>query len=158
MSLTTFNGDFHFNGALSAKTFSPPASSVGNNAIAANAGIAATKLQHRHEKTYSQPNTTTTAETRILHVVKGANATVQNFRAGSIAPAIGGATVTVDLKKNGSSILTSVITLDNANVAYVVEEAAITAQPGRRRRSQHCHHGHGRRRHDTDRILRRCGD
>ncbi len=48
-----------------------------------------------------------------------------SFKAGSIVVCLTPATVTLDLKKNGVSILTAVITLDAANTPYVVEAAAI---------------------------------
>lgn len=104
-----------------------PDDCVGNDQVATGAGIAASKLEHQYEKNVTQPNTAATDETRVIHVVRGATATVQEFRAGSIAKAAGGATCTVDLKKNGSSILSSPITLDSGNSDYVPESAAVTS-------------------------------
>lgn len=95
--------------------------------IAAGAGLSASKLGHQHVAAYSQPNTTATTETRTLHVVHGLTGTVLAFKAGSIVPCVGGATITVDLKKNGSSILSSVITLNAASVARVVQAATISS-------------------------------
>jgi hypothetical protein len=48
------------------------------------------------------------------------------FKAGSVTACVGAATITVDLKKNGVSVLTATIVLDNANTARVVEAATIT--------------------------------
>jgi len=94
--------------------------------IAAGANLAASKLQHQYEKTFGQPLTAATSETRVIHVCKGAVGEVVAFKAGSIGVAAGNATVTVDLKKNGASILTAVITLDNANTTYIAEDAALS--------------------------------
>lgn len=93
--------------------------------IAATAAIQATKMVHQHSFKYSQPNTTATAETRTLHVAH-ASGTLVAFRAGSIAIAAGAATVTVDLKKNGTTVLSAVITLDSGNTARVSEDATLS--------------------------------
>lgn len=101
------------------------AGSVGDSQIAATAGIQATKLTHDHIRSHSQPNTTATTETRGIYVARNAG-TVVELSAGSIVANIGAATVTVDLKKNGVTILSGVVTLDNANTARVVEMGTIS--------------------------------
>ena len=50
---------------------------------------------------------------------------VDSFRAGSIAAAVGDSTVSVELKKNGTSVLAAAIALDNANTAYVPEAGSV---------------------------------
>jgi hypothetical protein len=100
--------------------------SITDQHIAPLANLAASKLQHQYAKTFSQPLTAATSETRVIHVCKGAVGEVVAFKAGSIGVAVGNATVTVDLKKNGVSILTAVITLDVGNTTYIVEEAALS--------------------------------
>lgn len=97
-----------------------------NADIAAGAGVVATKIQHQHELTFAQPNTAATAETKVVHVVKGATGTIVAFRAGSIVAATSTGVATVNLKKNGTTVLSAVITLDNANTAYIVEEGTIS--------------------------------
>lgn len=124
---TRISGDVHVDGALSCKTFTPVAASIGDSQIAAAAGIAATKLEHQHRLIFAQPNTTATAETRVVHVVRGATGTLTDVRAGSIAACTGNATMTVDLKKNGSSVLTAVITLDSTNTARVAEAGTLAS-------------------------------
>lgn len=124
--LDTLNHDVYVNGNLGAKTFSPPAGCIGNAAIAAGAGLAATKLQHQHEITYGQPGGAISfTERKVIHVIKGATGNVLNFRAGIRTACVGAATITFDLQKNGSSILTAVITVDNTKTAYQLTEAAI---------------------------------
>lgn len=123
---TRVEGDLYINGNLSSKTATPAAGSIVNASVASNAGISATKVQHQHRHVFTQPNTSATSETKAIYVCYGATGTVIAFSAGSIAAAVGAATVTVDLKKNGSSILTAVITLDNANTARVVEAGTLT--------------------------------
>lgn len=123
-------GDHHFTGAVTiGGTLAVPANSVGDNAIPAGAGISATKLEHRHQITYAQPNTAATSETRAIHVVYGATGTTLAVKAGSIAKAVGDATVTVDVKKNGTTILSGVITLDSGNTNRVAESGTVSV-PG----------------------------
>lgn len=57
----------------------------------------------------------------------GTTATVLQFAAGSIAKAVGDSTVTIDLKKNGSSILSAVITLDSGNTNRLLETATLSS-------------------------------
>jgi hypothetical protein len=125
MAASRHEGDHHFVGSVSMGTLVPSAGSVGNTSIAALAGIDAAKLEHRHQRTYAQPNTAATTETRALHVCYGATGTILAFRAGSIAKAVGDSTVTVDLRKNGSTVLSAVIQLDSGNTNRVVEAGTV---------------------------------
>jgi hypothetical protein len=127
MSMTRsadFPGDVNVSGALTARSFSPPAGSVGNFALTGGAGsyIDSAKIQRLLDKEYAQDSTTVaTVERRVLHTVKGATGALVEFGVGSVSIAIGAAAVVVDLLKNGSTILSATITLDNANTAYVLE-------------------------------------
>ena len=123
MAQTRLDQDVHVNGTLTAKVFSPPSGCIDNDAIEGGAGIDTTKLDHRHRKTYAISGTAASV-TYPIHIAKAAG-TVLSIEAASIAIAVGSATVTVDLKKNGSSILTAVITLDSGNTARVAEAGTI---------------------------------
>lgn len=120
-----FDGDLVVRGGLSAQSMTIPANAVGNAQIPAGAGITYTKLQQLRQPSYAQPNTAATTETRMMLAVRGATATVVELAAGAIVAAIGAATVTVDLKKNGVSILSGVLTLDNTTAAYVLKTATV---------------------------------
>jgi hypothetical protein len=126
MAQSKFEGDFYVTGDLSSKTFSPPAGSITNTAIRANAGVSATKLEHRFQSVVAQPNAAAVDETRVVHVVYGATGSIVAFSAGSIAKAVGDATCTVDLKVNGSSVLSAPIALDNANTNRVAEAGTVS--------------------------------
>jgi hypothetical protein len=121
------NGDMVIVGNLSATTMTPIANSVDENSLKSGVKLPASKLQAGTRKVYAQPNTSATSETRVLHRVYGATAAVVGFHAGVIGAAVGAATVTVDLKVNGTSILTSVITIDNTVAAYGSVAAALAA-------------------------------
>lgn len=104
-----------------------PASAVGETQVAAAAAISASKLQHQYQPVMAQPSATTAfTESRVVHVARGA-ASVIAFSVGSVVACIGAATITCDLKKNGVSILSATVVLDNANTARVVENGTITS-------------------------------
>jgi hypothetical protein len=124
--IASFNGDISVLGDFRCRTFTPPALSITDAAIAAAAGIKATKIQKPRLLRYAQSGTAA-AVTIPIYVCNGATATILSLKAGSIAPNIGVSTVTVDLKKNGTTILSAVITLDNANVARVLEAATLAS-------------------------------
>jgi len=119
-------GPLTVDGLLIPKTLSIPAGAVDDQAVAANADITSTKIEHQHRPIYAQESATTAiAETRTIHVVRGTSGKVDDFRAGSIVAATGNATMTVDLKKNGTTVLSAAIVLDSTNTARVPEAAVI---------------------------------
>ena len=121
----TLNEDLFINGHLTSKTAALPAGTVTNAMVNGSAAIAATKIQKVIQKTYNQTGTAASA-TVPIYECRGQTATLQYIRAGSIVACLTTATITVDLKKNGSSVLSAVITLDNANTARVSEAGTIT--------------------------------
>lgn len=112
-------------GTLIPAVLTIPSGTVTNAGVAAGADIDITKVRHLHNKTWGQPNSASTTETRVMHVAS-LPGQVLSVKAGSIAIAIGNSTVTVDVKKNGTSVLTAVITLDNTNTARVAEAGTIS--------------------------------
>lgn len=123
--MARFEENIHFASATFTDITLPDAS-VSNSTIVAGAGIEAEKLEHHHSITGNQPNTAATTETRVIHNVFGATGDTLAFEAGSIVAATGNATVTLDVLKNGTTILTGVITLDSGNTARVSEAGSIS--------------------------------
>lgn len=103
-----------------------PDGSIDADMIEDFAGIEYSKLQMEHRAGFGQANSAAVDETRAIAVIRGASGTLLSFKAGSIAAAVGNATCTVDLKKNGTTVLSSVITLDNANTARVSEAGTLS--------------------------------
>jgi hypothetical protein len=123
--MNRIEGDTHVAGTLTAQSLVPSSGSVTNTAVSATAAIVATKLQQQRVVTYSQESTTdATVERKVIHVVNGATGTVVSFKAGSVSVASGGGNAVIDLLKNGTTILSATITLDNVNTVYVVESAS----------------------------------
>ena len=115
---TVVQGDMRVTGNLSAGSISVPGSAITDANVAAGVlgnFIQASKIRQMYRPVYNQPNSAATSETRAAWTVYGATGQVLDVRAGSIVAAIGAATVTVDVKKNGTTILTAVITLNSSS-------------------------------------------
>lgn len=125
MPLQVIPNDVHIAGALSCQTLVPSSGSVGNSSVAASAGISASKLQKRTYAHYEQVHGTAATTQRIfIHRVKGATGVINSFKCGSSVLNIGAATISVQLKKNGSNILSAATVLDTSNTAFIAEDAA----------------------------------
>ena len=126
--MTRFDDDILFRGYVSLTGgVNLPAASVADANVAADAAVAATKLQHQHRAAYAQESATGAAsESRTIHVVVGATGTLQKFSAGCVVANIGDDTVTVDLHINGVTALSAVITLSSSESAYDVVDATLS--------------------------------
>lgn len=123
--MTRFDEDVFVAGTLAAQNMVLAANAVRNDAnVAPGAGIQASKLQHRHQITLPIfPHETDVASTRrVLYVVYAATATILKFAVGVTVAAGATTTVTIDLYKNGSSILLATFDLDNGDAAYDLVE------------------------------------
>lgn len=106
-----------------------PNGSWGDAQIGASSPILATKLKHQYAPAYAQPHGTAAATARaVVHVARSAG-DVSAIDCGIVVAAVGAATVTVDLRKNGSSVLTSVVTINNTHTAYTKVTGAINTAP-----------------------------
>jgi hypothetical protein len=124
MAQDIVNNDLLINGNVNCTQLTVSQASIADAAITASAKIQSSKLEHRFMPQYAQESATTaTSEARMVHRVRGATATILDYTAGVVVANAGGATVTFDLLKNGVSILTSVITIDNTTTAYTVKVA-----------------------------------
>jgi hypothetical protein len=123
---TVLQGDVTTTGVLNCKQLISREATITNAMIDPTAGIAATKIQKPRRIHYGQSGTAAAA-TIPIYVCNGATAAVESIRVGSIAACIGGATVTVDLKKNGTTILSSVVTLNSSNTARIVVDGTVSS-------------------------------
>jgi len=111
--------DGQFRGTVTFLHLVPSAGCVADAHVNPNAGIKASKLQHQHREVYAQESAqAAAAEARVVHVVKGAAGKVRTIKAGCVTPCVGNATITVDLLKNGASILTATFDLTSSESAY----------------------------------------
>src|SRR5574341_565405 len=104
MRAANFEGDIHVKGSVFATTTIPlPAGTVTDAMVNGSADIAATKLEHQHSLTYSQPSASAVvAETSGIFTCRGLTGTIVQFEAAIIGTIATGAdrTVTVDLQKS----------------------------------------------------------
>jgi len=121
------DGDWTVRGTLNCEAIALPQNSLtSTDQIRAGINIPADKTEQRFFPTWSQPNTAATTETRTLFVARRAG-TLNEVVAGSIAKAVGDSTVTVNVRKNGTTVLAAVITLDSTNTARVLEAGSVTS-------------------------------
>lgn len=118
MAQSQINQDLFVNGTLSCTTLRVPDSTIDDDAIVANAAIAATKLEHQYQVTQAYESATASADgAYTVAIVKGTTGALVQFEAGCVVPATGSDTCTVDLKKNGTTVLSAPITIDSSTVA-----------------------------------------
>ena len=99
---------------------------VENDHVAAGAGIAASKQEHGHRIVHAQESASPAADETIpVHVVHGTTGTLKAIKAGAVVAATGDATCTIDLLKNGVSILTGKISIDSGDAAYALVAGVI---------------------------------
>jgi len=94
-----------------------PAGEIENVDISASAAIAASKCQRSVTLSGFQSGTAADA-TIIVFFCKGATATIKSFTVSNLTANAGSSEVDVDLKKNGTSVLSAAITLDSTKAAY----------------------------------------
>jgi hypothetical protein len=124
MASSTLNSDIYVNGNLSARTFTPPASSITDTAIVGAAKIQASKLGHRNTFTTQLfgPTTTITALTQWLNLLRGGVGTLVSVAAAIAVQATGAdRTVNVDLQKSTgggafATVLSATILINNVTV------------------------------------------
>lgn len=108
-------------------TIALPANAVGNTQVSAASPLTVDKSVQQINCVYAQKHGAVVADDTgtFIHGALAAGV-VHSIQAWVRVIPVGAATVTVDLKKNGTTVLTAVITLDSGNVAYTVEIGAIT--------------------------------
>lgn len=128
-------GPKYFAGNVQFSTVNMPTgtnAAVGDAEVKTGAKIDASKLRRRMHARYSQGNVAAVSETRVLHIAYGAVGEVKAVRVSNIARATGNSTVTVNVRKNGTTILTGVITLTDINpgsATYGVAVGTVVSSP-----------------------------
>ena len=123
-------GGLHVDGNLTMKTIGLPAGGVVNTHVSENAGLDATKLKHQYEITQAQGSgDNVAAETQVRHLVYGTTGEVIAFEGGSIVAGLGTYEVTIDLLKNGTTVLTTPVVLTTNETAMEVVSSVIGTTP-----------------------------
>jgi hypothetical protein len=105
-------------GQLRAGSVVLPADCVTDTNVNGSSPLAAAKTRHRHLRTLAQAHgTAATAERRVVHVAHAAG-TVSAFRVGPVVAAVGDSTATLDLYKNGTTVLSGTVVVNSSKAAY----------------------------------------
>ena len=97
--------------------------------VSATADVSASKLEHQHRAIYSQESgTTAAADTRIIHVVHGTTGTLKAIKFGCVTACLVDAVITIDLLKNGVSILDAAFEIDSGDIAYALVAGVIDTE------------------------------
>lgn len=124
MASSKVDGDLIVNGTLRANNMQLPNNAVGNNQFNSADPLTASKQQHQYLVGLNQAHgTAATAERRAIHCAHAAG-TITDVVAGAVVAPVGDSTVTVDVYKNGVSVLSSALTLTSSGAAF--EETAGT--------------------------------
>lgn len=103
------------------------ANCVGDAQVNAANPIACAKLKHQHAVTKGQVHSTNaSAERRVMHIVNGAGV-ISKFRVTQTLAATGDSTATIDLYKNGASILSSTIVINNGQADRAITDGALSS-------------------------------
>lgn len=115
------DGDLVVTGGLAVGgSFAIPAGSVGNAAVQAGANIDPSKLGQDRSITMelTAHAVDAVAIRKVLHRVKGATGTLISFKVGATVAATSTGEAVIDLKKNGTTILTGTLTLTASQAAF----------------------------------------
>jgi hypothetical protein len=132
---TTIQGDLSVNGQISAKTLAIPNGTIDDDAVASGSAgdfIAASKLTHRVALSVNQKTgTDVVAETRTVHVTKGAATAIALYVVCDAKPSTD-KTVTVDVKKSTggaafATLLTGVVTVSSASTIRVPQSGTFAS-------------------------------
>lgn len=124
--------DVRVNGNFSARSFSAPSGSIGNAAIAASAGIDASKVIHRHAIRYAQPSGSDVASaTQLVHTFRNTATIVAVEVVTQTAPTGGDKEFTVDVKLGNQStafatILSAPIEVDSTVASREVKVGSLS--------------------------------
>ena len=128
---TTFTNDVQVNGNLSVGTFSIPDGTVDDDAVAAGADIDGAKLQKVPQPIYKygQFDDAAVADDQVVYIAEAA-ATVEEVAFGCYtAPTGADRTIDVEVKKNGTTILSSAIRIDNDDSDRDMLAGTLAASP-----------------------------
>lgn len=124
-SQSIIDGDLTVRGAVRPTTLKVPPGSVGDAGFSASDPLTAAKQEHQHQPAYAQAGGSAAADDRRVFHVAYAAGSVFSVRAGVTTACLGDSTITVDVQKNGATILSAPVVIDSTNAAYAREAASV---------------------------------
>ena len=120
----TIDGNVNVRGTLVARALAVTSAFVTNDNVTANAAIDPLKLRHQHTGLLAQLHgQAATAERRAIRLVRGAGRIVSVRACLSVACS---GNATINLLKNGTSVLTAALVLNNLNTPFTAVDATVS--------------------------------
>lgn len=116
-------GDMQVTGGFSAGSMSISAGAVTDSSVASGAAISTAKMNHRFKASLQQA--APAATTALVTTINGATGTIRSFKCNAVTKHSSGST-TIDLKKNGTTVLSSTVVLDSGNTNYIAEAGTLS--------------------------------
>lgn len=120
---TVIYGDLQVTGGLSSGSLTIASGTVTNAMVASGAALDTAKMLHRYKASVRQA--TPAALTELVSVCNGLTGTIRSFKCVSAVKHTSGST-TIDLKKNGTTVLSSTVVLDSGNTNYIAESGTLS--------------------------------
>lgn len=127
--MTTFDTDIYVRGRLRCDQLDVPNDSITNENFDANNPLEAVKQEHQYRVNVRQNHGGAVVARRETVHVAYSDGDVVGVRMQVSVAAIGDSEVTIDVLKNGVSILTAPKVIDNALTAYTTDVAGIASAP-----------------------------
>jgi hypothetical protein len=124
MPANVIYGDMYVGGNFTCQTFTCPTNSIPSAAIDSNNPIAATKQEHQYLPGHRQTGNVAAA-TDEVHEAYAAG-TINAFRAKIRTAPAAANSYTIDLKKNGTSVLSAPIAVDSTTTPNAVLTGTVT--------------------------------
>lgn len=112
------SGDLNVGGRFTCGAFEAPNDSVGNSAFRSDEPLDAVKQEHQYGPLYTQKKGVAVAADSTIFYVPIAKGSWVQIVAGLIVPSTGDSVITIDIKKNGTTILNAAFTITSAQAAY----------------------------------------
>lgn len=127
-----FQGDVNVRGTLSCATLSVPSGTIGNDDVASDAAISASKLQGEFSLAHAQTGNVAAVAADYLRICRGTGQIVAVEAALNEVIPSGDRTAVIDLQKGNAgsafaTVLSAPITLDSTNVLRTPEVGAVSS-------------------------------
>jgi len=127
MDTTIFQGNVVVGGFIKAGAWSVPAGIIGDNAMDSANPISVSKYLPRQVDCHGQSSlVTVAADQKVVYIARAAGTVNTLFMATLPVACTGGATVTVNVLKNGVNVTSTPITFTNADAAYAVKNGLLS--------------------------------
>lgn len=120
------DGNLHVTGTLKVGSMDLPAAAVTDDNMDPANPIDVDKQIHQYVHTYAQNRAAAVAAERKAVFSATGDGALVNVQAGVTQAAVGDSTITVDVYKNGVSVLTGVLTIDSGDAAFATQTAVVT--------------------------------